>query len=118
MSVARMAWFRPGAISFRMIDSEYGSAPGQNMKSEFADIRDGKFYLPDVGNHRINVFDLTGKALFEFGERGTAPGQFNTPEAAKFDSQGRLFVSDDGVKWKATHKADRHIEAVAFRAAG
>ena len=92
--------------------SEYGSAPGQNMKSEFMDIRAGRLYMPDVGNHRVNVFDLAGNALFQFGGPGTAQGQFNTPEAAKFDSKGRLFVSDlrndriqvfdaDG-KWLAT----------------
>ena len=74
--------------------SEYGSEPGQTIKAEFMDIRDGKLYVPDVGNHRVNVFDLSGKALFQFGSRGTAPGQLNNPEAAKFDSAGRLFVSD------------------------
>lgn len=74
--------------------SEYGSGPGQNMKSEFMDIRDGKLYLPDVGNHRINVFDLAGKPLFDFGGPGTAPGRFNTPEAAKFSSEGKLYVTD------------------------
>jgi hypothetical protein len=28
--------------------------------------------------------------------------------------KGRLFVSPDGLKWKETHKADRHILALAF----
>lgn len=77
-----------------MTFSEYGSAPGQNMKSEFMDIRAGRLYMPDIGNHRVNVFDLSGKPLFQFGEPGTAPGQFNTPEAAKFDSEGKLYVAD------------------------
>jgi DNA-binding beta-propeller fold protein YncE len=74
--------------------SEYGSGPGQNMKSEFMDIRDGKLYMPDAGNHRVNVFDLTGKPLFDFGGPGTSKGRFNTPEAAKFSSEGKLYVSD------------------------
>ena len=30
--------------------SEYGSAKGQNIKSEFMDIRDGKLYMPEAGN--------------------------------------------------------------------
>jgi DNA-binding beta-propeller fold protein YncE len=77
-----------------MTFSEYGSQPGQNMKSEFMDIRDGRLYLPDVGNHRVNVFELSGKPLFEFGGPGNAPGKFNNPEAAKFSSDGRLHVSD------------------------
>lgn len=74
--------------------SEYGSAPGQNMKSEFMDIRNGRLYMPDAGNHRINVFDLSGKALFQFGGPGTEPGKFSTPEAAKFSSEGKLYVTD------------------------
>jgi len=43
--------------------SEYGTGPGQNMKSEFMDIRDGRLYLPEAGNHRIDVFDLSGRFL-------------------------------------------------------
>ena len=74
--------------------SGYGSKPGQTMKSEFMDIRDGKLYVPDAGNHRVNVFALDGKPLFDFGGPGNEPGKFNNPEAAKFDSSGRLFVSD------------------------
>jgi DNA-binding beta-propeller fold protein YncE len=74
--------------------SEYGSEPGHNMKSEFMDIRDGRLYLPDVGNHRISVFDLEGKFLFLFGGPGNEPGKFNTPEAAKFGPDGKLHVTD------------------------
>jgi DNA-binding beta-propeller fold protein YncE len=74
--------------------SEYGSGKGQNMKSEFMDIRDDRLYLPETGNHRVDVFDLSGKFLFDFGGFGTAPGKLDTPEAAKFNSKGELYVSD------------------------
>jgi DNA-binding beta-propeller fold protein YncE len=74
--------------------SGYGSKLGETMKSEFMDIRDGRLYLPDAGNNRVNVFALDGKPLFNFGGPGNAPGKFSVPEAAKFDSSGRLFVSD------------------------
>jgi len=74
--------------------SGYGSKPGETMKSEFMDIRDGRLYVPDVGNNRVNVFALDGKPLFDFGGPGVEPGKFINPEAAKFDSSGRLFVSD------------------------
>ena len=74
--------------------SEYGSEPGQNIKSEFTDIYDGKYYMPEAGNHRISVWDLQGNFLFTFGSLGNQPGQVNNPEAAKFNSLGELVVSD------------------------
>jgi DNA-binding beta-propeller fold protein YncE len=74
--------------------SEYGTEKGQNIKSEFMDIRDGKLYMPEAGNHRVDVFDLNGKFLFDFGGPGTELGKFNVPEAAKFSSDGKLYVSD------------------------
>ena len=43
---------------------------------------------------RISVFDKNGKFLRVIGETGTGPGQFRTPHALAFDSQGRLVVAD------------------------
>lgn len=74
--------------------SGYGSEPGQNIKSEFMDIRDGKLYMPEAGNHRVDVFDLNGKFLFLFGGLGSEPGKMNNPESAKFNSEGKVYVAD------------------------
>ncbi len=43
---------------------------------------------------RISVFDKNGKFLRTIGKTGTAPGEFRTPHALVFDSQGRLIVAD------------------------
>jgi DNA-binding beta-propeller fold protein YncE len=43
---------------------------------------------------RISVFDRNGKFLRVIGKTGTVPGEFRTPHAIKFDSQGRLIVAD------------------------
>ena len=43
---------------------------------------------------RISVFDRNGKFLRIIGKTGTAPGEFRTPHAIEFDSQGRLIVAD------------------------
>ena len=43
---------------------------------------------------RISVFDRTGKFLRVIGKAGTGPGEFRTPHALEFDSQGRLIVAD------------------------
>ena len=74
--------------------SDYGSEPGQTIKSEFSDIHDGLYYLPEAGNHRISVFDLDGNFKFLIGSQGNAEGQLNNPEAAKFNNQGMLYVTD------------------------
>lgn len=43
---------------------------------------------------RISVFDKNGKFLRVIGKAGRGPGEFRTPHALKFDSQGRLIVAD------------------------
>jgi DNA-binding beta-propeller fold protein YncE len=43
---------------------------------------------------RISVFDRNGRFLRIIGKTGTGPGEFRTPHALEFDSQGRLIVAD------------------------
>lgn len=43
---------------------------------------------------RISVFDRDGRFLRTIGKAGTGPGEFRTPHAIEFDSQGRLVVAD------------------------
>ena len=43
---------------------------------------------------RISVFDKSGTFLRTIGKTGTGPGEFRTPHALVFDSQGRLIVAD------------------------
>jgi hypothetical protein len=45
---------------------------------------------------RILKFDSTGRFIAEWGQLGTADGQFDQPHALEMDSQGRLFVADRG----------------------
>jgi DNA-binding beta-propeller fold protein YncE len=74
--------------------SEYGAQPGQNTKSEFSDIYEGKFYMPEAGNHRVSVWDLDARFQFTFGQFGKGLGEFNNPESAKFSSEGKMYVAD------------------------
>jgi sugar lactone lactonase YvrE len=43
---------------------------------------------------RISVFDKSGKFLRVIGKTGTGPGEFRTPHAIEFDSQGQIVVAD------------------------
>jgi len=74
--------------------SGYGSGLGETMMAELMDIRHGRLYVPDIGNHRVNVFSLEGEPLFHFGGKGSEAGRFNAPEAAKFNGSGHLHVVD------------------------
>lgn len=47
-----------------------------------------------MSNNRIVKFDKTGKFLMQWGEKGSGPGQFDTPHTLAMDSQGRLFVGN------------------------
>ena len=74
--------------------SEYGAGKGQNMKSEFMEFLGDRLYMADAGNHRVDVFDLSGRFLFHFGGSGSEPGQLNSPEAAKVGKDGNIYVAD------------------------
>jgi DNA-binding beta-propeller fold protein YncE len=43
---------------------------------------------------RISVFDRNGKFLRSMGKAGMGPGEFRTPHAMAWDSQGQLVVAD------------------------
>lgn len=53
-----------------------------------------KLYVVDTQAHSILVFDLAGKFLSRFGERGQAAGKFNFPTAISTDSSGNIYVAD------------------------
>jgi DNA-binding beta-propeller fold protein YncE len=59
---------------------------------------DGSIFVVDghhaTGNNRVVKFDTEGNFLMEWGETGTADGQFRDPHALAMDSEGRLFVGD------------------------
>jgi sugar lactone lactonase YvrE len=51
---------------------------------------------PRDATARIMKFTRDGKFVREWGGIGSAPGEFRTPHALAFDSQGRLIVADRG----------------------
>jgi len=57
-------------------------------------IAGGSLYVVDAVANAVFVFGLDGKYQFQFGRRGTGPGEFNFPTCAAVDPRGRLLVSD------------------------
>ena len=66
-----------------------------NKPTDVAVLPDGSFYVSDgYGNSRIVKFSATGEFQFEWGKRGTGPGEFNLPHSVDTDANGRVYVSD------------------------
>ncbi len=51
---------------------------------------------PPGSTGRIMKFSPDGEFIMEWGQIGNGTGEFRTPHAMAFDSQGRLFVADRG----------------------
>jgi sugar lactone lactonase YvrE len=47
-------------------------------------------------NARIVKFSKDGKFIKAWGQKGSGPGEFDTPHSIALDSRGRLFVADRG----------------------
>lgn len=66
------------------------------------DPKGDRIYLVDVGGvssqqHRVRVVDAaSGKHLFDFGKRGSGPGEFNFPRDLVVGKDGRLYIVDSG----------------------
>ena len=85
-----------------------GSGPGQlNQPCDVIVAANGDIFVsdghsgqgddpPPGSTGRILKFDKDGNFIKEWGEIGFRPGQFRTPHAMEFDSQGRLYVADRG----------------------
>ncbi len=54
---------------------------------------DGRIYVADSGNHRIQSFDAQGNFLAAWGGFGTEPGQFNEPWGLAVDDEF-VYVAD------------------------
>lgn len=66
-----------------------------NMPSSLAFLPDGSFYVADgYVNARIIKFDKDGNYLFEWGSKGSGPGQFDLVHSLAIDAQGRIYASD------------------------
>ena len=66
-----------------------------NLPTDVAVARDGSFYVSDgYENSRIVKFSNEGNYLFDWGKRGTGPGEFNIPHSISLDSHGNVYVAD------------------------
>ena len=55
---------------------------------------DGKVYVVDSGNFRVQVFEADGKFIRAFGSIGDRLGQFSRPKGIASDADGNIYVAD------------------------
>lgn len=68
-----------------------------NRPTDIAVAPTGEFFVSDgYGNSRVVKFDSQGKFLFDWGKKGSGPGEFDTPHGITLDNQGRVYVADRG----------------------
>jgi len=68
-----------------------------NRPSDVAVASDGSTYVSDgYGNNRVIKFSADGKFMKAWGEKGSAPGQFDLPHGIALDPRGRVYVLDRG----------------------
>jgi hypothetical protein len=53
-------------------------------------------YVCDFKNHRVQIFDSSGRFVRGFGRHGKAPGELQNPSGIAVDQFGYLYVADYG----------------------
>lgn len=72
-----------------------GTGQGEfNLPRDMAIGKDGRLYVVDGGNFRVQVFDRDGKFLKSFGEVGKQLGNFSRPKEIAADRDGNVYVVD------------------------
>ncbi|KAL9955084.1 hypothetical protein ACROYT_G036359 [Oculina patagonica] len=57
---------------------------------------DGLFVVSDHHNHRLQVYDASGRLLYQFGTRGKADGEIWYPAGVCVGKSGDIYVADHG----------------------
>lgn len=66
-----------------------------NLPTDVAVLPDGDFYISDgYANTRVAKFSAAGQFLFQWGIKGSGPGQFDLPHGIAIDGGGRVYVAD------------------------
>lgn len=65
-----------------------------NLPRDTALGKDGRLYVVDGGNFRVQVFDWDGRFIKSFGGIGKQPGNFARPKEIASDRDGNVYVAD------------------------
>lgn len=65
-----------------------------NFPYDVAVGKEGRLYVVDAGNFRVQIFDRDGKYIKSFGKAGRQPGNFARPKEIATDPEGNVYVVD------------------------
>jgi len=72
-----------------------GSEAGEfNFPTNVSVDQEGRLYVTDTLNFRIQSFDPEGRPLSAFGTLGDTPGSLNRPKGVGVDDEGHIYVAD------------------------
>jgi streptogramin lyase len=104
LSNHRIQVFKPdGTHDFNIGKNDNTSGTGDGefyQPTGIAVDSNGKIYVADKSNNRIQVFNSDGTHDFNIGKNdntsGTGDGEFNQPYGVAVDSNGKIYVTDKG----------------------
>jgi hypothetical protein len=76
---------------------------------------EGKLFISDWTNARVQMYDKNGKFIRTIGRKGQGPGEFRSPGRLQFDRSGRLCVFDYPAI-QVFDQAGRFVEKIFSRA--
>jgi DNA-binding beta-propeller fold protein YncE len=90
--------FSLSSLEYKRTLFKPGAGPGEfNGPSTLSVGADGRNYIGDFHNNRVQVFDPQFNYLFEFGGLGDGPGQMFGPLSSDFSNDfKRLYITDTG----------------------
>jgi len=89
----RLQIFSPQG-EFRHIFAEKGMRPGMILRSHGMGLDpQGRLFVIDVDNMRVNVYDHQNQHLYDWGREGLWPGEFNAPHGIFVDKNSDVFVN-------------------------
>jgi sugar lactone lactonase YvrE len=72
-----------------------GILPGQIFRAHGMQFdSNGRLFVVDVDNFRVNVYNRSGDFLYSWGKPGLRTGTFNAPHGLAVDPSGDVFVSN------------------------
>ena len=85
--------FNDGKLLFTF--GERGKEEGQfNFPSNIAIDKEGRLWVVDTINGRVQSFDQDGNFIDTFGRLGDAPGTFGRPKGIAIDQEGHIYIVD------------------------